>query len=116
MRKIQIIGSPDSLNVALETWFVQNELFGGSPYSFGVNSAQLGNKPVIYLELNQINVGLIRQIKSLGNRVVPYHMGGERLDKDISAYAECDLVIRNYYFPSIIYDSEFGKKVLWAPN
>ncbi|MBU3635353.1 hypothetical protein ICN35_07775 [Polynucleobacter sp. es-GGE-1] len=116
MRKIQVISSPDSLNAALETWFVQNELFGGSPYSFGVNPAQLGNEPVIYLELNQINVDLIRHIKSLGNRVVLYHMGGEKLDKDISAYAECDLVIRNYYFPSIINDSEFGKKVLWAPN
>ncbi|MEA9598748.1 hypothetical protein VC178_02405 [Polynucleobacter sp. AP-Sanab-80-C2] len=113
---LQIISSPDSLNGALETWFVQNELFGGAPYSLGVSSTHLGDATIIYLELSQINVDLIRHIKSLGNKVVLYHMGGERLDKDISAYPECDLVIRNYYFPSIINDSESGKKVLWAPN
>lgn len=113
---LQIISSPDSLNGALETWFVQNELFGGAPYSLGVSSPHLGDATIIYLELNQINVDLIRHIKSLGNKIVLYHMGGERLDKDISAYAECDIVIRNYYFPSIINSSEIGKKILWAPN
>ena len=116
MRNFQIISAPDSLNAALETWFIQNNLFGGAPYSMGLNPDQLGDSAVIYLELNQINADLIRRIKSLGNKVVLYHMGGERLDRDISAYAECDLVIRNYYFPSIINDSESGKKVLWAPN
>lgn len=116
MKSLQIIGSPDSLNGALETWFVQNELFGGAPYSLGLNPAALGGSAVVYLELNQINVDLIRHIKSLGNKVVLYHMGGEKLDKDISAYAECDLVIRNYYFVSIISSAEFGEKILWAPN
>ena len=116
MSNLQIISTPDSLNAALETWFIQNDLFGGAPYSLGVNPAMLGDSPVVYLELNQINVELIRHIKSLGNKMVLYHMGGERLDQDISAYTECDLVIRNYYFPSIINDSESGKKVLWAPN
>ena len=116
MRNFQIISTPDSLNAALETWFIQNDLFGGAPFSFFVNPVQLDDSAAVYLELNQINVDLIRHIKSLGNKVVLYHMGGERLDKDISAYAECDLVIRNYYFPSIINDSEPGKKVLWAPN
>lgn len=116
MSNLQIISTPDSLNAALETWFVQNNLFSGAPYSLGVNPTQLGNSAIIYLELNQINIDLIRSIKSLGNKVVLYHMGAERLDKDISAYVECDLVIRNYYFPSIINDSESGKKVLWAPN
>jgi hypothetical protein len=41
-------------------------------------------------------------------------MGGERLDKDISAYPECDLVVRNYYFSSIFNDK--SDKILWAPN
>lgn len=116
MRTSQIIASPDSLNGALETWFIQNNLFSGMPYSLGLNPAVLGDSIAVYLELNQINVDLIRHIKSLGNKVVLYHMGGERLDKDISAYAECDLVIRNYYFQSIISNPEFGNKVLWAPN
>ncbi|ANI98750.1 hypothetical protein A8O14_00720 [Polynucleobacter wuianus] len=116
MRNIQIISTPDTLNSALETWFIQNDLFAGAPYSLGLNPALLGDSAIVYLELNQINVDLIRHIKSLGNKVVLYHMGGERLDKDISAYAECDLVIRNYYFPSVINSSEIGKKILWAPN
>ena len=67
MGNLQIISTPDSLNSALETWFIHNELFGGAPYSLGVNPAELGDAPVVYLELNQINVALIRHIKSLGN-------------------------------------------------
>lgn len=116
MDNLQIISSPDSLNGALETWFVQNELFGGAPYCLGASPEQLGGATVIYLELNQINVELIRYIKSLDKKIVLYHMGGEKLDKDISAYEECDLVIRNYYFPSIINSTIFDSKVLWAPN
>ena len=116
MRNLQIISTPDSLNAALETWFIQNDLFGGAPYSLGLNPELLGDSAAIYLELNQINIDLIRHIKSLGNKVVLYHMGGERLDKDISAYAECDLVIRNYYFSSIINPAGLGGKVIWAPN
>jgi hypothetical protein len=111
MDALQIISTPDSLNAALETWFIQNELFGGAPYSLGVDLDRLKNSAVVYLELNQVNIDLIRHLKSLGNKVILYHMGGEKLDKDISAYPECDLVIRNYYFSSIV-----GGKVLWAPN
>lgn len=116
MTNLQIIASPDSLNGALETWFIQNNLFTGVPYSLGVNPELLDESPVVYLELNQINIDLIRHIKSLGNKVVLYHMGGESLNKDISAYSECDLVIRNYYFPSIINSTYLSGKVIWAPN
>lgn len=116
MKKLQIISTPDSLNGALETWFIQNDLFGGAPYTLGVNPELLSNSATVYLELNQINIDIIRHIKSLGNKVILYHMGGERLDKDISAYAECDLVVRNYYFPSIINTARLGRKVMWAPN
>lgn len=116
MKKLQIISTPDSLNGALETWFIQNDLFGGAPYTLGVNPELLSNSATVYLELNQINIDIIRHIKSLGNKVILYHMGGERLDKDISAYAECDLVVRNYYFPSIINTAGLGRKVMWAPN
>lgn len=116
MHELHIISAPDSLNGALETWFIQNELFNGAPYSLVVNPELLGVLPVVYLELNQINVDLIRHIKSLGKKVVLYHMGGEYLNKDISAYAECDLVIRNYYFSSIINPTNLGGRVMWAPN
>jgi len=117
MKKLQIISTPDSLNGALETWFIQNDLFGGAPYALGINSELLSNSAItVYLELNEINIELISHIKSLGNKVVLYHMGGEHLDKDISAYAECDLVIRNYYFPSIVNTAGLGRKVMWAPN
>ena len=116
MTNLQIIGSPDSLNGALETWFVQNNLFNGAPYSLGVNPTLLSESPAVYLELSQINIDLIHHLKSLGKKVVLYHMGGERLDKDISAYSECDLVVRNYYFPSIVNSNYLGGKVIWAPN
>ena len=116
MRNIQIVSSPDSLNGALETWFIQNQLFAGAPYYLGVNPDLLRDSVIVYLELNQINVDLIRHIKSFGNKVVLYHMGGERLDKDISGYLECDLVVRNYYFASIIDAAKSVGGVLWAPN
>lgn len=112
----EIIASPDSLNAALETWFVQNTVFCGTPFSLNVNSTQVRESTVVYLELNQISMLVIEHLKSLGNKVILYHMGGERLDKDISAYAECDLVIRNYYFSSVINSTDSGGKVLWAPN
>jgi hypothetical protein len=115
-KNFQIITSPDSLNGALETWFVQNNLFGGAPYSLAVNPAVFEDAPIIYLELNQINLDLITHIKSLGNKLILYHMGGESLDKDISAYAACDLVVRNYYFSSIVNREYLGGKVMWAPN
>lgn len=116
MDRLKIVSTPDSLNGALETWFVQNELFGGAPYSLGVQPNYPNNLPVVYLELNRINRDLIKHIKSLGNKVVLYHMGGEHLNKDISAYAECDLVIRNYYFSNIINPDNLGGRVMWAPN
>jgi hypothetical protein len=116
VNNLQIISSPDSLNAALETWFVQNNLFEGAPYSFGINPTLVGDSPIVYLELNLINRDLIRQIKSLGNKVILYHMGGEKLDKDISTYPECDLVIRNYYFSSIFNDANYKNNILWAPN
>lgn len=49
MQDIKIVSTPDSLNGALETWFVQNELFQGAPYSLGVDPAHIGKYPVIYL-------------------------------------------------------------------
>lgn len=112
----EIIATPDSLNAALETWFVQNTLFSGAPFSLGINSSQMQDSIVVYLELNQISIEVIENIKSLGKKVVLYHMGGERVDKDTSAYAICDLVIRNYYFSSIINLDSLGGKVMWAPN
>lgn len=116
MGDLQIISSPDSLNAALETWFIQNKLFGGAPYSLGINQDILGESPIIYLELGSINVDLIRYVKSVNKKIVLFHMGGERLDKDISAYSECDLVIRNYWFSEIIHSPQYGGKVMWAPN
>jgi len=113
---LEIISTPDSLNAALETWFIQNNLFAGAPYIFGVNSSQVERATAVYLELNQINSDLIQQLKSKGKKVVLYHMGGEHLNKDISDYALCDLVIRNYYFPSIINQSYLNGRIMWAPN
>jgi len=116
MSELEIISTPDSLNNALETWFISNNLFGGAPYFLSYDPNKLKASTVIYLELGQINIELIRHIKSQNRKVVLYHMGGERLDKDISAYAECDFVIRNYYFSSIINSTNRGGKVMWAPN
>ncbi|MBU3576749.1 glycosyltransferase family 47 protein [Polynucleobacter sp. UK-Kesae-W10] len=116
MSKYQIISTPDSLNGALETWFIQNDLFAGVPYALGFDPSKVEASTVIYLELIQINLDLIRHLKSLEKKVVLYHMGDERADKEISAYSECDLVIRNYFFDHILAKTGPAKNIMWAPN
>jgi hypothetical protein len=116
MRKLQILSNPDSLNGALETWFIQNKLFNGAPYALGIDLANTKNTLVIYLELGEVNLDLIRTIKSSGNNVILYHMGDELANKNIDAYLECDFIIRNYYFSHIQNNPRFAGKISWAPN
>ena len=116
MNHYQIISTPDSLNGALETWFISNVLFSGAPYSLGFHSENLNTTHVVYLELVEINIDLIRHLRDIGKKVVLYHMGDERADKNISAYAECDLIIRNYYSSNIINSNYLAGKIMWAPN
>ena len=116
MSKLQIISTPDTLNNILETWFIQNELFAGAPYALGFDPIKIKASTVIYLELVQINLDLIRHIRSLGKKVVLYHMGDERADKDITSYLECDLVIRNYFYEHIFTNAVLAKNIIWAPN
>ena len=116
MSQLQILSNPDSLNGALETWFIQNNMFDGAPYALGIDLANTKNAKVIYLELGEINLDLIRAIKSSGNNVILYHMGDELANKNIEAYLECDLIVRNYYFSRILSDPRFNEKILWAPN
>jgi len=111
----QIVSTPETLDLALETWYVQNVLLDGIPYSLNVRGG-IRDSTVVYIELRELKIDLIRQIKAGGNRVMLYHMGDEQGTCDISAYAECDLVVRNYYFPRIIDDPQYAGKVLWAPN
>jgi hypothetical protein len=116
MSKLQILSNPDSLNGALETWFIQNNLFNGAPYALGIDLANTKNALVIYLELGEVNLDLIHAIKSSGSNVILYHMGDELANKNIAAYLECDFIIRNYYFSHIQNDLRFTKKISWAPN
>ncbi len=116
MSQLHIVSTPDTLNGALETWFIQNDLLGGAPYSPGFDPGKIHHSTVVYLELGEINAGLIQALKSAGNKVVLFHMGDERADKNISLYSACDLVIRNYYFPQIVSQAAGSSKVIWAPN
>ena len=111
----RLVATPETLNLVLETWYIQNTLFDGIPYSIGFDGS-ISNSTLVYVELRSINLDYIRHLKALGNKVVLYHLGDERADADISAYPECDLVIRNYYFREIFERPEFAGKLLWAPN
>jgi hypothetical protein len=113
---MQIISSLKSLDGAQESWFIQNILFQGAPYSTEFDPKKSTSKTVVYLELYEINADLINNIKAAGKKVVLYHMGDELADKDITSYAACDLIIRNYYFPEILNRPELAHKILWAPN
>ncbi|WP_353432646.1 exostosin family protein [Polynucleobacter sp. MWH-UH23A] len=110
-----ILVSPNTINAALETWFIQNIVFEGAPYFPGGYPNLLIDELAIYVELYEIDTSIIRRLKSLGKKVVLYHMGDELADKNIFAYSQCDLVIRNYYFTQIIKPLS-NPKILWAPN
>lgn len=112
----QIVADPGLLNSSLETWFLQNALFDGAPYSVGHGNKAISDSTVVFVALVDISLASIERIKSTGNKLVLYHMGDELAQVDISAYAACDLVVRNYFFPGIFDNPQYGAKLLWAPN
>ena len=116
MTSFQIVATPDTLNSALETWFIQNNLLGGATYSPGFDPRKIQNSLVVYLELGEIDAGLIQALKLAGNKVALFHMGDELANKNIDLYASCDFVIRNYYFSHIVPKVSQSSKIIWAPN
>ena len=112
---IQIISTPKTLNAILESWFIQNILLGGYPWTTKLDGDYQANI-VIYVELYEIDAKLIQNLKAMGKKVVLMHMGDERADKDIYSYPLCDLIIRNYYFSEITPFLPSGVKTLWIPN
>jgi hypothetical protein len=111
-----IISTPQTLNAIQESGFIQDILFNGIPYSTDLNPKRFSESALIYLELFDINRDFISAAKSLGKKIVLYHMGDELGDKDIRAYFDCDLIIRNYYISHILQTPELHQKMIWAPN
>ena len=95
---MQIISSPKTLNAILEAGFVQNVFLQGAPYSTEFDPQKSTDKAVVYLELFEIDLELIIEIKVAGKKVILYHMGDEFAVKDLAAYTACDLIIRNYFW------------------
>jgi len=86
---MQIISSPKTLNAILESGFIQNTLFGGAPYSTQFDPNKSTGQVVVYLELYEIDLERIKQIKASGKKVVLYHMGDELadlLDHDLAGH------------------------------
>lgn len=111
------LSSPQTLNGALETWFIQNILLMGLPISITGKDLNLSDaQEIIYLELFKIDFGLIERAQAHQKKVVLIHMGDEFAKKDISAYAKCDLILRNYYFPEIFTRPDLKDKIIWVPN
>lgn len=111
------LSSPQTLNGALETWFIQNILLRGMPISVAGGDLTFSDtRKLIYLELFKLDLDLIKHAQSKGKKVVLIHMGDEFAKKDISAYGECDFILRNYYFPEIFERPDLKGKVLWIPN
>lgn len=116
MKTRYLVSSPATLNAALETWFIQNVLLMGLPYTLDSQADEIRNSTVIYLELSDISQSLIAALRSRGNKVILFHMGDELANKDISLYKECDMVIRNYYFQHIFEDLQTSENIFWVPN
>jgi hypothetical protein len=117
MRKIHLIATPHTLNGALETWFYQNEMLGGIPYTLDLEAGKISDSVVIFVELAEtINLNFIRALRANRNKVVFLDMGDELGKKDVTPYVECDLVIRNYLYLNIFKDERYRDKVIWLPN
>lgn len=117
MRKIYLIGTPHTYNAALETWFYQNEMLGGIPFTLDMEAGKIFDSVVIFIELAAaINLEFIRALRRNRNKVVYLDMGDEMGAKDVTPYAECDLVIRNYLYLNIFEDERYRDKVIWLPN
>ena len=103
----QYFSTSKTLNGVLETWFVQNDLLGGQPISIMGGDSEislfLDAHNIVYLELFEIDQGFIKKVHGLGKKVVLIHMGDEFAKKDITAYGDCNLILRNYYFPKSVY-------------
>jgi hypothetical protein len=116
MRKVFLMASAATVNTALETWYIQNRLLGGVSYTLDIELPQISNSVLIYLELGEISADLIGRARAQGNLIILFHMGDELGRKDISLYSQCDIVIRNYYFPHIFEQPALRQKLFWVPN
>jgi hypothetical protein len=110
------VSSAKTLNGALETWFIQNNLLGGLPPAFKESTFELDHKNIIYLELFDFDAEFIEKIKNRGKKIVLIHMGDELAKKNISAYGSANLILRNYYFPDIFSRPDIKDRILWIPN
>lgn len=113
---MQLVSSSATLNSALETWFIQNDLLGGSPYLLKTDAVNLSERVIGYLELFTIDQGFLKQVHQDAKKVVIIHIGDEFGRKDISAYSECDLILRNYFFTDLFAKPDLQAKLLWIPN
>jgi hypothetical protein len=112
----QYISSAKTLNGALETWFIQNNLLGGLAPSFKESTLEPLNNNIVYLELFDFDTQFIEKLRKLGKKIILIHMGDELAKKDITAYLSADLVLRNYYFPDIFSRPDIKDRILWIPN
>lgn len=113
-------GSQNSFNGILESWFLQHQLLGSPAISVlehELNCETDQNiKNIIYLELFEIKHQLIDRSRKFGKKVVLVHMGDEFGKKDTSEYFNCDLILRNYYFPDLFLNPSIKDRLLWIPN
>lgn len=117
LRDVHLVASPDTLHSALETWFFQNELLGGIPYTLDTELGALTDSVIIYIGLHQpVSVQLIQSLRQRGNKFVFLHMGDELGNHDCSIYDYCDLIIRNYLHAHIFENERFRGKLIWIPN
>lgn len=106
-----------TLQIILESWFIQHVVLTGSPFSLETDLGSITNRVVVYLEVYEPAHSIIDQLVEQGNRVILLQMGDEILAKyDPSAYKKCHFVLRNYFFQSIFNDVELGSRVYWIPN
>jgi hypothetical protein len=116
-RDIFLAVKQPTLGVVHEGWFHQNILLDGHPFHFEWDFGTIQNGLVVYLELFDIDLKLIRDFRSRNNKVVLFHFGDEQGDKfDPDIYSKFDLILRNYFFKSIAAYPKISEKIIWVPN
>lgn len=112
----QLIGDDQTLNHAHEVRFIQDVLLGGCAYQLKSHEPQLFKKTVVYLELFNPDYQWIQTLRGKEKKIALIHMGDEFAKKDVSAYSECDLVMRSYFFPEMFDLPHLKNKILWIPG
>lgn len=107
----------DTLQIILESWFLQHVVLNGRPFTLEDDIARITDQVVVYVEVWEPQHRIVDQLIAQGNAVILLQLGDEVLEKfDRSLYEKCRFVLRNYFYPVVFDDPLLYARLFWIPN